>query len=373
MNSLIFAAGAATPESTAPPAPTWLWIGFALVVIVLLALDLFVFHREAHKISLKEALWANVFWIAVGLSFGLVVMWQLGTPSAGEYYAGYLLERALSIDNVFVFAVVFAFFAVPQRLQNGVLFWGIVMALFMRAFFILVGAELIERFDWIIFFFGALLIWTGWKMATHDVGEIDPSKNFALKMLRKIMPVSHSYHGDKYFVRPEEVDPNEEFDAGRKPGQKGLLGTLVATPLAAAILVVAGTDLVFAIDSIPAIFAITTDKFIIYTSNAFALLGMRALYFLLADAMDRFVYLQLGLAVVLVFVGIKFIASEWYHVPIGISLAFIALAAGTSIVWSLLATRGKEPAFPGEPPPDEPAWKVGAGQDEKHDEKTDGE
>ncbi len=349
MNSLILAAGAATPDSTGPAAPTWLWIAFGVSVIFFLALDLFVFHREAHKISLKEALWSNVFWIAIGLAFGLVVLWQLGSVSAGEYYAGYLLERALSIDNVFVFAVVFAFFAVPQRLQNGVLFWGIVMALFMRAFFILVGAELIERFDWIIFFFGALLIWTGWKMATHNVDEIDPSKNFALKALRKVMPVSHQYHGDRYFIRPEEVDPNEEFDAGRTPGQKGLLGTLVATPLAAAILVVAGTDLVFAIDSIPAIFAITTDKFIIYTSNAFALLGMRALYFLLADAMDRFVYLQIGLAVVLVFVGIKFIASEWYHVPIGVSLAFIAVAAGTSIVWSLLATRGREPLLPGEP------------------------
>ncbi len=350
MNSIVLAAGAATPESHGPAAPTWLWIAFGASVVVLLALDLFVFHREAHKISLKEALWSNALWIAIGLAFGLVVLWQLGSVSAGEYYAGYLLERALSIDNVFVFAVVFAFFAVPQRLQNGVLFWGIVMALFMRAVFILLGAELIERYDWIIFFFGGLLIWTGYRMATHDVGETDPSKNFALKTLRRVMPVSHAYHGDKYFVRPEEVDPNEEFDAGRKPGQKGLLGVWVATPLAAAILVVAGTDLVFAIDSIPAIFAITTDKFIIYTSNAFALLGMRALYFLLADAMDRFVYLQIGLAVVLIFVGIKFIASEWYHVPIGISLAFIALAAGTSIVWSLLATRGQEPLLPGEPP-----------------------
>lgn len=347
--NLSLATASAANTSAGPSAPTWLWIAFGVSVIFFLALDLFVFHREAHKVSLTEALWSNVFWIAIGLGFGLIVLWQLGGEPAGEYYAGYLLERALSIDNVFVFAVVFAFFAVPQRLQNGVLFWGIVMALFMRAFFILVGAELIERFDWIIFFFGALLIWTGWKMATHNVDEIDPSKNFALKGLRRLMPVSHSYHGDKYFIRPEDVDPNEEFDAGRKPGQKGLLGTLVATPLAAAILVVAGTDLVFAIDSIPAIFAITTDKFIIYTSNAFALLGMRALYFLLADAMDRFVYLQIGLAVVLVFVGIKFIASEWYHVPIGISLAFIAVAAGTSIVWSLLATRGREPLMPGEP------------------------
>lgn len=353
MNTLIASASSAADTGVhGPAAPTWLWIAFGATVVVLLALDLFVFHKEAHKISLKEALWSNVLWISIGLAFGLVVLWQLGSISAGEYYAGYLLERALSIDNVFVFAVVFAFFAVPVRLQNGVLFWGVVMALFMRAFFILIGAELIERFDWIIFFFGGLLIWTGYRMATHDVAETDPSKNFALKMLRKVMPVSHAYHGDKYFVRPQDVDPNEEFDAGRKPGQKGVLGTLVATPLAAAILVIAGTDLVFAIDSIPAIFAITNDKFIIYTSNAFALLGMRALYFLLADAMDRFIYLQMGLAIVLIFVGIKFIASEWYHVPIGYSLAFIALAAGTSIVWSLLATRGQAPLLPGEPEED---------------------
>jgi tellurite resistance protein TerC len=181
------------------------------------------------------------------------------------------------------------------------------------------------------------------------VGETDPSKNLALRGLRRVMPVSNRYHGERYFVRPEDLSPDETFEKGRKPGQKGLFGVLVATPLAAAILVVGATDLVFAIDSIPAIFAITTDKFIVYTSNAFALLGMRALYFLLADAMDRFIYLQMGLAVVLVFVGLKFIFSEWIHVPIGLSLAFIALAAGTSIVWSLLATRGQEPHFPGEP------------------------
>ncbi|MGH2958868.1 MAG: TerC/Alx family metal homeostasis membrane protein, partial [Solirubrobacterales bacterium] len=285
----------------------------------------------------------------IGLGFGLIVLWELGSDSASEYYAGYLLERALSVDNVFVFAVIFAYFKVPAKLQNGVLFWGLIMALFMRAGFILAGSELIERYDWVIYFFGILLIATGIRMATHDVGETDPSKNLALRFLRKLMPVSHSYHGEKYFIRPEDVAAGEEFDKGRKPGQKGLLGLLVATPLAAAILVVAATDLVFAIDSIPAIFAITSDKFIIYTSNAFALLGMRALYFLLADAMDRFIYLQMGLAVVLVFVGIKFMISEIYHVPIGLSLAFIVLAAGGSIVWSLLATRGQGPLMPGEP------------------------
>lgn len=342
-------ATASAPTSSGTTAPTWLWIAFAAIVVVLLALDLFVMHRGAHKISLTEALWANALWVAIGLGFGLVVLWQLGGELAGEYYAGYLLERALSVDNVFVFAVVFAYFQIPAKLQNGVLFWGLIMALFMRAGFILAGVKMIETYDWVIYFFGILLIFTGIRMATHDVGETDPSKNLALRGLRKLMPVSHEFHGEKYFIRPDEVGPNEKFDAGRTPGQKGLLGTLVATPLAAAILVVAATDLVFAIDSIPAIFAVTTDKFIVYTSNAFALLGMRALYFLLADAMDRFIYLQMGLAVVLVFVGIKFMISDLWHVPIGLSLGFIVLAAGGSIIWSLLATRGREPLMPGEP------------------------
>jgi tellurite resistance protein TerC len=323
-------ASSAPDSYPGPSAPTWLWIAFAVIVVVLLALDLFVMHRGAHKISLKEALWANLLWISIGLGFGLIVLWQLGNELAGEYYAGYLLERALSVDNVFVFAVVFAYFKIPSKLQNGVLFWGLIMALVMRAGFILAGAELIERYDWIIYFFGILLIATGIRMATHDVGETDPSKNLALRGLRKVVPVSDEYHGESYFFRNA--------------------GVLTATPLAAAIFVIAATDLVFAIDSIPAIFAVTNDKFIIYTSNAFALLGMRALYFLLADAMDRFIYLQLGLAVVLVFVGIKFMITDLWHVPIGISLGFIVLAAGGSIVWSLWATRGQEPHFPGEPP-----------------------
>lgn len=325
----LLASTSADSSYPGPSAPTWLWIVFAVVVIVCLSLDLFVMHRGAHKISLKEALWANVLWIAIGLGFGLVILWQLGGELAGEYYAGYLLERALSVDNVFVFAVIFAYFQIPAKLQNGVLFWGLIMALFMRAGFILLGAELIERYDWIIYFFGILLIFTGIRMATHDVGETDPSKNLALRGLRKVMPVSEQYYGESYFKR--------------------LNGVLTATPLAAAIFVVAATDLVFAIDSIPAIFAVTNDKFIVYTSNAFALLGMRALYFLLADAMDRFIYLQIGLAVVLVFVGLKFMLSDVWHVPIGLSLGFIVLAAGGSIVWSLLATRGQAPLMPGEP------------------------
>jgi tellurite resistance protein TerC len=324
-------------------APTWLWLAFGVSVVVLLALDLFVFHREAHAVDFKEAIWFNILWVAIGLGFGLVVLWQLGDEKAGEYYAGYLLERALSVDNVFVFAVIFTYFAVPQSLHNGVLFWGLVGALAMRAGFILLGSELIEAYHWVIYFFGILLIATGIRMATHDVGEVDPAKNIALRGLRKLIPVSGTYHGTNFFVRTEQVESGEKLE-GRKPFR----GVWIATPLTAAMVAIATTDLVFAIDSIPAIFAITTDKFIVYTSNAFALLGMRALYFLLADAMKRFVYLQAGLAVVLVFVGVKFMLSEWLHIPIGISLGFIALCAGVSIGVSLWVTRGQGPVVSGE-------------------------
>lgn len=332
-------------------APTWLWIAFAVVVVILLAVDLFLFNRGgAHTVGIKEAIWFNVLWVAIGLGFGLVVLAQLGSQSAGEYYAGYLLERALSVDNVFVFAVIFSYFAVPQKLHNDVLFWGLIGALAMRAGFILAGAELIEKYDWIIYFFGALLIATGVRMATHDVGETDPEKNIALRGLRKVIPVSKNYHEQKYFITTAQLEKGE-VTKGRKP----LRGKWIATPLTAAMIVIATTDLIFAIDSIPAIFAITNDKFIIYTSNAFALLGMRALYFLLADAMSRFVYLQAGLAVVLIFVGAKFIASEWIHVPVGISLGMIALCVGTAIGYSLWATRGDDPLLTGkhyEPPKD---------------------
>ncbi|MFY9264970.1 MAG: TerC family protein [Solirubrobacterales bacterium] len=320
-------------------APTWLWIVFAVSVVALLVFDLLIFHRDAHAISFREAIVFNVVWVAIGLGFGLVVFAVLGGRPAGEYYAGYLLERALSVDNVFVFAVIFTYFAVPQKLHNGVLFWGLVGALALRAIFIVLGAELIDAYDWVIYFFGVLLIATGIRMAVHDVEDTDPGKNLALRAMRRVVPVTTKYHHTKFFVHDDELGAGE-----RSTERKPFLGVWVATPLAAAIVAVASTDLVFAIDSIPAIFAITTDKFIVYTSNAFALLGMRALYFLLADAMKRFVYLQAGLAVVLVFVGVKFMISEWVHIPVGVSLAFIALAGAASVGISLWATRG-EPSF----------------------------
>ena len=327
------ASSAGSAASSGVQAPTWLWAAFGVSVVVLLALDLFVFHREAHEVSFRESIVFNVVWVAIGIAFGLVVWWRLGQVSAGEYYAGYLLERALSVDNVFVFAVIFVYFQLPQRLHNKVLFWGLVGALALRAVFIVLGAELIETYDWVIYFFGVLLIATGIRMATHDVDEVDPAQNLALRAMRKFMPATHNYYESKFFIRPAELRAEEKID--RPP----FLGRWIATPLFIAIVAVASTDLVFAIDSIPAIFAITTNKFIVYTSNAFALLGMRALFFLLADAMKRFIYLQAGLSVILVFVGVKFMLSDVWHVPIGLSLGFIALAAAVSILGSLWATR----------------------------------
>lgn len=330
---LTAAASAATDVSTHAPAPTWLWIAFGVTVVVLLALDLFVFHREAHEVSFRESIKFNIIWLAIGLLFGLVVLAVMGGQSAGEYYAGYTLERALSVDNVFVFAVIFVYFHLPQRLHNQVLFWGLVGALVLRAVFIVIGAELIEAYDWVIYFFGILLIATGVRMATHDVDEVDPAQNLALRAMRRFIPTTHRYYDTSFFIREPQLAADETID--RAP----FMGRWIATPLFVAIVAVASTDLVFAIDSIPAIFAITTDKFIVYSSNAFALLGMRALFFLLADAMKRFVYLQAGLSIVLVFVGLKFMLSDVWHVPIGLSLAFIALAAGGSVALSLWVTR----------------------------------
>lgn len=317
-------------------APLWLWIAFALAVVVLLALDMFVFHREAHEVEFREAIGFNLVWVSIGLAFGLVVWYVLGSTSAGEYYAGYILERALSVDNVFVFAVLFAYFKVPIELHNRVLFWGLVGALALRAIFIVLGAELIETYHFVIYFFGLLLVATGVRMWTHDISDVHPERNVALRALRRLIPVTHAYHGTNLFLRDDQLAP-EERSATRKP----LRGIWVATPLAAATVAVASTDLVFAIDSIPAIFAITTDKFIVYSSNAFALLGMRALFFLLAGAMKRFAYLQAGLALVLVFVGAKFLLSELVEIPIEISLVTIVVLVGASVGFSLWSTRNE--------------------------------
>lgn len=316
-------------------APTWLWLAFAGFIVAMLALDLFVFHRDAHEVEFREATIYSSVWVGLGLLFGIVVWLNSGGAAAGDYYAGYLIEKALSVDNVFVFALLFGYFAIPPKYQHRLLFWGVVGALAMRGVFIALGAELLETYDFVIYIFGSILVFTGIRMAIQRGHHIDPSRSLVVRAVGRVVPVTDRLHEGRFFVRPEEVDPGTELT--RPP----LLGRWVATPLLVALITIEATDVVFAVDSIPAIFAITQDTFIVFTSNAFALLGLRALYFMLAGAITRFVYLQIGLSVVLVFVGVKFLISDVVgKVPIYISLPFIAGVVGISIAWSLWATRG---------------------------------
>lgn len=300
--------------------PVWAWVVFGAFVLLMLALDLFVLHRNAKEISFREAAVLSAFWVALALLFGILVWIWAGPTTAGEYYAGYIIEKALSVDNVFVFALLFTYFTVPVQYQYRVLFWGVVGALALRAVFILIGAELLETYDWMVYLFGAFLIYTGIRMARHSNREVRPERNPVLRLLRRILPMTDGYRGQKLLVRER--------------------GKLMATPLLAVLVAVETTDVVFAVDSIPAIFAITTNSFVVWTSNAFAILGLRALYFMLAGLMQRFVYLSLGLSVVLVFVGAKFIWSDLFgKVPIWVSLPFIATVVAVSIGASLWKTR----------------------------------
>ena len=300
--------------------PVWACVVFGAFILLMLALDLFVLHRNAREISFREAAVLSAFWVALALLFGILVWIWAGPTTAGEYYAGYITEKALSVDNVFVFALIFTYFAVPVQYQYRVLFWGVVGALALRAVFILIGAELLETYDWMVYLFGAFLIYTGIRMARHSNREVRPERNPVLRLLRRILPMTDGYRGQKLLVRER--------------------GKLMATPLLAVLIAVETTDVVFAVDSIPAIFAITTNSFVVWTSNAFAILGLRALYFMLAGLMQRFVYLSLGLSVVLVFVGAKFIWSDLFgKVPIWVSLPFIATVVAVSISASLWKAR----------------------------------
>jgi tellurite resistance protein TerC len=292
------------------------WVGFVTLIVVLLALDLFVFHRSAHEVSVREAgLWSAV-WVGLGLGFGAFVWAWLGGTAAAEYLAGYLIEKSLSVDNIFVFAMIFSAFGVPAAYQHRVLFWGIFGALVLRAIFILAGAALLQTFHWTIYLFGGLLVATGIRMVLASEHEIHPERNPLLRALRRVVPMTADYHGQSLFVR----------QAGR----------WMATPLLAVLLVVETSDVIFAVDSIPAILAITDEAFLVFSSNAFALLGLRALYFVLAGSMDRFPYLKYGLAAILVLVGVKMIASDVYHVPIWASLTAIGVILLASGVAPLL-------------------------------------
>ncbi len=294
----------------------WPWIGFNLFVLGMLALDLGVFHRKAHEIHFKEAILWSVVWILLALVFNLgIYMWK-GEQVALQFLTGYVLEKSLSVDNIFVFLLIFSYFKVAPKYQHEVLFWGIIGALIFRAIFIALGIVLIEKFHWMIYLFGAFLILTGVKMAFEKDKEIHPEKNPVLKFFKKIMPVTPDYVGGKFFVKQS--------------------GRLMATPLFIVLLIVETTDIIFAVDSIPAILAVTKDPFIVYSSNVFAIMGLRSLFFALAGFMKLFHHLHYGLSFVLVFVGVKMVISEIYKIPIVLSLGIILAALTVSIAASLI-------------------------------------
>jgi len=299
--------------------PVWAWAAFTLAVLGMLLVDLLVFHREAHEVRVKEAaLWSGI-WIAAGLLFGLFVWWNHGSQAGLEYYTGYLIEKSLSLDNVFVWMVVFSYFAVHPRYQHRVLFWGVVGAIVLRGLFIAAGVSLLEAFHWLVYVFGALLIVTGVRLALAGEERVDPERNPILRLVRRMVPMTESYVGQAFFVRR----------AGR----------LMATPMLAVLVVVETTDVMFALDSVPAVLAITREPFIVWTSNVAAILGLRALYFLIAGVLAQFRYLNYGLAVVLAYVGVKMAISEFYKIPTPISLAVIAAIVGTAIAASVVAER----------------------------------
>ncbi len=300
-------------ESVGTPA---LWIGFTLIVLVMLGLDLGVFHRRAHEVRVKEALLWTLVWISLALLFNVGVYFWFGSERALEFLAGYLIEKALSVDNIFVFLVLFSYFAVPPVLQHRVLFWGIVGALVMRAVFILLGAALLQSFHWVIYIFGGFLILTGVKLLLQRGSEMHPERNPLFRQFRRLIPAVGDYRGSQFTV----VENGKRY----------------ATPLLLVLVAIEATDIVFAVDSIPAVFAVTRDPFIVYTSNIFAILGLRALYFVLAGVMGKFHYLKVGLALVLVFVGVKMTITDIYKVPIAISLGVIALLLAGSVGLSLL-------------------------------------
>ena len=293
-----------------------LWAGFTLLIMAMLAVDLGLFHRRAHVLRVREALAWTVIWIALSLLFNLGVYFWFGSERALEFLTGYLIEKALSVDNIFVFLVIFASFAVPATFQHRVLFWGILCAMLFRGIFILLGASLLQTFHWIIYIFGAFLILTGAKLLIKQSPEVHVERNPLFRLFRRCLPSVGDYRGPHFTV----------LHAGKR----------YATPLLLVLVAVEVTDIAFAVDSIPAIFAITKDPFIVYTSNIFAILGLRALYFVLAGVMGRFRYLNAGLALVLVFVGGKMILADVYEIPIGVSLAIVAALLAGSIVISLM-------------------------------------
>ena len=292
-----------------------LWIGFTIFVLAMLALDLGVFHRRAHAISIKEALLWSIVWMALAFTFNAGVYSWFGATRGLEFLTGYLIEKALAVDNIFVFAVIFSYFAVPVAYQHRVLFWGILGALVLRAIFIVLGAALLQKFHWVIYIFGAFLILTGVKLLLQGDDEIHPERNPVFRLFKRMVRSVSEYHSGQFFLSKN--------------------GKWYATPLLLVLVSIEVTDVIFALDSIPAIFAVTSDPFIVYTSNIFAILGLRSLYFLLAGVMHKFQYLKIGLALVLAFVGTKMVLADIYKIPIAASLGVVAALITGSVILSL--------------------------------------
>ena len=301
---------------------TLFWVGFFIFIVSMLLIDLFVFNRKAHVVTVKEAVKYSIFWISLAAIFNVLVFYTMGAQKGLEFTTGYLIELTLSVDNLFVFILVFGYFCTPQACLHKVLFWGIIGALIFRGLFIFAGVALIEQFEWIIYIFGAFLVLTAIKMAFGKEKKIDVNKNLAVRAFRKVIPVSEDYDGDKFWTRAKT-------------------GALMATPLLVTLVFVESTDIVFALDSIPAILSITTDPFIVYTSNAFAIIGLRSMFFALSGAITAFCYLKYGLAVILGFVGAKMLVSEWVEIPVWASLAVIGVVLAVTISLSLHKNKGK--------------------------------
>jgi tellurite resistance protein TerC len=312
---------------------TWLWIGFSLFILVMLSLDLGLFNRKAHTIKYREAwIWSGV-WVTLAMIFAGIVFYYLGSQRGFEFLTGYIIELSLSVDNLFVFLLIFSYFKVPAKFQHRVLFWGVMGALFMRLTMIFVGAALINRFHWIIYIFGAFLVYTGIKMFRQEEIDIQPEQNPLVRVVTRFLPISRHYEEEKFFTRTN--------------------GKLTGTLLLLVLMVVEVTDLVFAVDSIPAIFAVTTNTFIVYTSNVFAILGLRSMYFLLAGVVEKFRYLRFGLALVLTFIGLKMLAGvAGFHIPIKVSLVFVAVVLVGSVVASLIVAPEGEKTITVDLPPD---------------------
>ena len=300
---------------------TIMWLVFAAVISVMFILDLWVFNRKSHEIRFREALTWTLVWVGLALAFNAGVYFYLGKAKALEFLTGYLIEESLSVDNLFVFIMIFSYFRVPRMHQPKILKWGIIGALVMRAFFILLGIELIERFHWLVYIFGAVLIYTGIKMAFGGEEQIEPEKNLMVRLLRKFMPITKRNVGDKFFIKRR--------------------GILAATPLFLTLLVVETSDLIFAVDSIPAVLAVTRDPFIVYSSNVFAIMGLRSLYYLLSHVIEMFVYLKLGVSCILAFVGAKMLLADLVEIPLSVSLGVIVGALSISVLTSVMVSRKK--------------------------------